>query len=451
MMRSIDLTALVVCSVLASAVTLRAQEAVAPAADAVQAGSLEEARLLFEQGIAHVEASEWALAEQSFRRVLAIRSSPVVAYNLASALAQLGRLIESAELLRVVVRDPAVDAATRDPAQQLLAEIEPRICSLTVRVQGDTAGARRQLERALSALQSPRPVLHATVAEILELLGELDATEGELEAARARYEQALAIRRQLSEPSSTEVMQTTASLAQVLAKLGMPEDAARRLGRQRRVDVRTTLLGAHALPPEYEGRQGDYTALVADTMIPRAAKEGLADAVDAFCEKIAFTPKETESVFDGAGRHGLAVKLHADQLSDLGGAALEAVALARRVGLGRRLLVEQAAEVDELLLRCLPLAESRALPLGDELLRRHRPVPPASCRTAGRSEIPSMEYSTRPLDVTALVAKLFYISDGRLSTGNLGGMVFDIVDKSATDRRREAAGRGPAARCRWNA
>jgi len=100
--------------------------------------------------------------------------------------------------------------------------------------------------------------------------------------------------------------------------------AARRLGETRRVDVRKTLLGAHALPPEYEGRQGDYVTLVCDEMIPRAAGEGLADAVDAFCETIAFTPAETEAVFASAKRHDLGIKLHADQLSDLGGAALAA-------------------------------------------------------------------------------------------------------------------------------
>ncbi len=100
--------------------------------------------------------------------------------------------------------------------------------------------------------------------------------------------------------------------------------AARRLAELRRVDVRTTLLGAHAVPPEFEGRQADYVALVADELIPRAARERLADAVDAFCEKIAFTPEETETVFESAKRHGLRVKLHADQLSDLGGAALAA-------------------------------------------------------------------------------------------------------------------------------
>jgi imidazolonepropionase len=99
---------------------------------------------------------------------------------------------------------------------------------------------------------------------------------------------------------------------------------ARRLGRDLPVEVRTTLLGAHALPPEYEGRRGDYVRLVAEEMIPAAAREGLADAVDAFCEGIAFTPEETAAVFDAAARIGLPVKLHADQLSDLGGGALAA-------------------------------------------------------------------------------------------------------------------------------
>jgi imidazolonepropionase len=90
------------------------------------------------------------------------------------------------------------------------------------------------------------------------------------------------------------------------------------------VDVRTTLLGAHALPPEFQGKREAYVALVRDEMIPAAAQAHLADAVDAFCETIAFTPAETDAVFESATRHGLKVKLHADQLSDLGGAALAA-------------------------------------------------------------------------------------------------------------------------------
>src|SRR5579883_3400736 len=94
---------------------------------------------------------------------------------------------------------------------------------------------------------------------------------------------------------------------------------ARRLGRELPVHVVTTFLGAHAVPPEYAGRQGDYVELVCRDMIPAVAEAGLADAVDAFCERIAFSPEETAAVFAAARAHGLPVKLHADQLSDLGG------------------------------------------------------------------------------------------------------------------------------------
>ncbi|MBX6368241.1 MAG: imidazolonepropionase [Rhodospirillales bacterium] len=99
---------------------------------------------------------------------------------------------------------------------------------------------------------------------------------------------------------------------------------ARRLGRELPVSVRTTFLGAHAVPPEYRGRQGDYVDLVVREMVPAVAAEGLADAVDAFCEGIAFTVEETERVFAAAKAAGLPVKLHADQLSDSGAAALAA-------------------------------------------------------------------------------------------------------------------------------
>jgi imidazolonepropionase len=95
--------------------------------------------------------------------------------------------------------------------------------------------------------------------------------------------------------------------------------AARRL---KGVTIRTSFLGAHALPPEFEGRSGAYIERVVEEMLPAVA--GLADAVDAFCEKIAFTPEETRRVFAAARARGLPVKLHADQLSDLSGAALAA-------------------------------------------------------------------------------------------------------------------------------
>jgi imidazolonepropionase len=102
---------------------------------------------------------------------------------------------------------------------------------------------------------------------------------------------------------------------------------ARRLARAHGVTVRTTFLGAHALPPEYAGRphgSRDYIDLVCNEMLPALAAEGLVDAVDVFCERIAFSLAETEQVFKAARALGLPIKLHAEQLSDMGGAALAA-------------------------------------------------------------------------------------------------------------------------------
>jgi imidazolonepropionase len=99
---------------------------------------------------------------------------------------------------------------------------------------------------------------------------------------------------------------------------------ARSLGGLNPVDVRTTFLGAHALPPEFAGRADDYIAEVL-RMLPLLHAEGLVvDAVDAFCERIAFSTAQTARVFEAAGALGLPVKLHAEQLSDSGGAALAA-------------------------------------------------------------------------------------------------------------------------------
>jgi imidazolonepropionase len=97
---------------------------------------------------------------------------------------------------------------------------------------------------------------------------------------------------------------------------------ARRLGEA--ITVRTTFLGAHALPPEFAGRADDYVRFVCDEVLPAAAGEGLADAVDVFCERIAFDVAQTSRIFEKATILGLPVKLHADQLSDCGGAALAA-------------------------------------------------------------------------------------------------------------------------------
>lgn len=100
--------------------------------------------------------------------------------------------------------------------------------------------------------------------------------------------------------------------------------AARRMGEERPVTVRTSFLGAHALPPEAAGDKDAYIAKVADEMLPAIAALGLADAVDGFCEGIAFSPQQIARVFEAARSLGLPVKLHADQLSNLNGAALAA-------------------------------------------------------------------------------------------------------------------------------
>jgi imidazolonepropionase len=98
---------------------------------------------------------------------------------------------------------------------------------------------------------------------------------------------------------------------------------ARQLGREHAATVRTTCLSAHALPPEFDGRPDDYVDAIVQ-WLPALHADGLVDAVDAFCDTIGFTPAQTRRVFDAARRLGLPVKLHAEQLSDQGGAQLAA-------------------------------------------------------------------------------------------------------------------------------
>jgi len=100
--------------------------------------------------------------------------------------------------------------------------------------------------------------------------------------------------------------------------------AARRLESERAITIRATFLGAHALPPEMAGDKTRYIGTIVDDMLPVLARQNLADAVDGFCEAIAFSPDEIARVFSAARSFGLPVKLHADQLSNLHGAALAA-------------------------------------------------------------------------------------------------------------------------------
>lgn len=152
---------------------------------------------------------------------------------------------------------------------------------------------------------------------------------------------------------------------------------ARRIGTELGIGVSTTLLAAHALPPEFAGRADDYVELVRMQILPAAAREGLADMVDAFCERIAFSPAQTRRVFERARELGLPVKLHADQLSDLGGAALAAEFGARSA--------EHLEHTSEAGVRAMAAAGTVAvlLPGAFYALRETQPPPVAQFRAHG--------------------------------------------------------------------
>ena len=152
---------------------------------------------------------------------------------------------------------------------------------------------------------------------------------------------------------------------------------ARRIGEQLPVSVRTTFLGAHALPPEYAGRADAYVDLLCARMLPALAGDGLVDAVDAFCERIGFTPAQTERVFAAAQALGLPVKLHAEQLSDLGGAAL----VARYGGLSADHLEFLSDDGVAAMARHGTVAV--LLPGAYYFLRESQPPPVAALRAAG--------------------------------------------------------------------
>ncbi|HEY0587667.1 MAG TPA: imidazolonepropionase [Pseudoduganella sp.] len=151
---------------------------------------------------------------------------------------------------------------------------------------------------------------------------------------------------------------------------------ARRVEQVMPVSVRTTFLGAHALPPEFKDRPDDYVDAVIG-MIPALAADGLADAVDAFCERIGFTAAQTERIFAAAREQGLPVKLHAEQLSDQGGAAL----VARYGGLSADHLEHLSAEG----IAAMDAAGTVAvlLPGAYYFLRDTTPPPVAALRAAG--------------------------------------------------------------------
>jgi imidazolonepropionase len=142
------------------------------------------------------------------------------------------------------------------------------------------------------------------------------ASEAELEAQSRKRLQALLA-------GGVTTLEIKSGYGLSLEHEGKTLRVARALGSKHPVEVRTTFLGAHALPPEFAGRQDAYVDEVI-CMLPLLHEQGLVDAVDAFCERIAFSTAQTERVFQAAQALGLRVKLHAEQLSDSGGAQLAA-------------------------------------------------------------------------------------------------------------------------------
>lgn len=204
-----------------------------------------------------------------------------------------------------------------------------------------------------------------------------------------------------------------ATVIEVKSGYGLDHDAElRMLGAARRLqglEVRTTFLGAHALPPEYKGRADDYIDLVCD-VLEEGARQGLIDAVDAFCERIAFTPRQTRRVFEKARALGLPVKLHADQLSDSGGAALAAdhralsadhIEFASEEGIRR---MKEAGTVAVLLPGAFYFIREKQLPPIEALRRHGVPIALATDHNPGTSPLSS------PLLVLNMACTLFRLT-----------------------------------------
>jgi imidazolonepropionase len=183
--------------------------------------------------------------------------------------------------------------------------------------------------------------------------------------------------------------------------------AARKLEQQRYVTVVTTFLGAHALPPEFAGEPDRYIDEICDTMIPALATLELADAVDGFCEGIGFTPAQIRRVFEAATTYGLPVKLHAEQLSNLHGAALAAefnalsadhLEYADAEGIAA---MARAGTVAVLLPGAFYFTRETKLPPLDELRAAHVPIALATDCNPGSAPL------TSPLLAMNMAATLF--------------------------------------------
>lgn len=199
--------------------------------------------------------------------------------------------------------------------------------------------------------------------------------------------------------------------------------AARALGRVRSVRVLTSWLAAHATPPDYKGRNGAYIDEVVLPGLDAAHAEGLVDAVDGFCEGIAFRPEEIARVFDHARRLGLPVKLHAEQLSDLGGARLAA----ERGALSADHL-EYLSDADAVVMAQAGTV-AVLLPGAFYALREQRRPPVAALRAAGASVALATDSNPGTSPLTSVLLAM-----------NMGATLFSLtVEECIAGVTREAA------------
>lgn len=245
----------------------------------------------------------------------------------------------------------------------------------------------------------------ATYEEIARTGGGILST---VRATRAASEDQLF---ELAQKRLTQWQREGATVVEVKSGYGLDRDTELRMLRTARrlsgLTVKTTFLGAHALPEEYKGRADAYIDFVCDEVLVEAKKQGLVDAVDAFCERIAFTPQQTRRVFESAKALGLPVKLHADQLSDLGGAALAAehralsadhIEFSSDAGIAA---MKAAGTVAVLLPGAFYFLKEKQLPPIEALRRRGVPIALATDHNPGSSPLSS------PLLVLNMACTLF--------------------------------------------
>src|SRR5579864_1214678 len=264
----------------------------------------------------------------------------------------------------------------------------------------------------------------ATYVEIAEAGGGIVST---MRATRDSSEEMLVSR---ALPRLDALMAEGATTVEVKSGYGLDLEtevrmlhAARRLGRERPVAIATTYLGAHALPPEFAGDKNGYIAFICDEVLPKIAPVGLVDAVDAFCESFAFSPEQVARVFVTAHGLGLPVKLHADQVSNSGGALLAA-----RHG---ALSADHLEHVDEEGVAALAAAGTVAvlLPGAFYFLRETQAPPVALLRKHGTRIALATDCNPGSSPLTSL-----------LLTMNLGATLFRLtVEESIAGVTREAA------------